>query len=76
MIVSAGVIVLRRLRPEVARPFKAPLFPFIPALGVLLCGYLMFSLPVMTWVRFLLWLGAGLVLYGTYGIKRSRLATG
>jgi basic amino acid/polyamine antiporter, APA family len=76
MIVSAGVIVLRRLRPDVARPFKAPFFPYIPALGVLLCGYLMFSLPAMTWVRFLIWLGVGFVLYGTYGIKRSRLATG
>ena len=73
-IVSGGVIVLRRIRPEVARPFKVPLFPAIPIMGVLLCGYLMASLPGMTWVRFLLWLGAGFVLYGTYGIKHSRLA--
>ncbi len=75
MIVSGGVIVLRRTRADVPRPFRAPLFPFVPILGVLLCGYLMFSLPAMTWVRFLLWLGAGLILYGTYGIKRSKLAT-
>jgi APA family basic amino acid/polyamine antiporter len=75
MIVSGGVIVLRRTRADVPRPFRAPLFPYVPALGVLLCGYLMFSLPAMTWVRFLLWLGIGLILYGTYGIKRSKLAT-
>jgi APA family basic amino acid/polyamine antiporter len=74
MIVSGGVIVLRRLRPEVARPFRVPLFPFIPALGVLLCGYLMFSLPGATWVRFLIWLGLGFIFYGTYGMTHSRLA--
>ena len=73
-IVSGGVIVLRRIRPEVARPFKVPLFPVIPILGVLLCGYLMASLPGMTWVRFLIWLGVGFVLYGTYGFNHSRLA--
>jgi APA family basic amino acid/polyamine antiporter len=74
MIVSGGVIVLRRLRPEVARPFRVPLFPYIPALGVLLCGYLMFSLPGATWVRFLIWLGLGFIFYGTYGMTHSRLA--
>ena len=74
MIVSGGVIVLRRLRPEVPRPFRVPLFPAIPVLGVLLCGYLMASLPGMTWIRFLIWLGIGFVLYGSYGIKHSRLA--
>jgi len=76
LIVSGGVIVLRRIRPEVHRPFKVPLFPAIPILGVLLCGYLMASLPGTTWIRFLIWLGIGFVLYGTYGIKRSRLAAG
>jgi APA family basic amino acid/polyamine antiporter len=75
MIVSGGVIVLRRTRADVERPFKVPLFPVIPALGVVLCGYLMTSLPGMTWIRFLLWLGTGFILYGTYGIKRSKLAT-
>jgi APA family basic amino acid/polyamine antiporter len=74
VIVSGGVIVLRRVRPEVARPFRVPLFPVIPALGVLLCGYLMVSLPGATWVRFLIWLGIGFVLYGTYGMTHSRLA--
>jgi basic amino acid/polyamine antiporter, APA family len=76
MIVSGGVIVLRRTRADAPRPFKAPLFPFVPALGVLLCGYLMFSLPAMTWVRFLLWLGSGLILYGMYGIHHSRMGGG
>jgi APA family basic amino acid/polyamine antiporter len=74
MIVSAGVLVLRYTRAEVSRPFKVPLFPLIPALGILLCGYLMFSLPLMTWLRFLIWLVVGLVIYASYSYRHSLLA--
>ncbi len=74
IIVCAGVIVLRHVRPEVARPFKAPWTPVLPALGILLCGYLMKSLPFVTWMRFLVWLALGLVLYFAYGIRKSALA--
>ena len=74
IIVAAGVIVLRYTRPDIRRPFHTPLFPIVPGLGVLLCAYLMASLPWVTWVRFLIWLGFGLLLYGAYGFYHSGLA--
>ncbi|MCX7894760.1 MAG: amino acid permease [Thermoanaerobaculum sp.] len=72
-IVSGGVLVLRWTRPDLQRPFRVPLFPAIPALGVGLCLYLMLSLPWITWVRFLVWLALGLLLYMTFGRRRSLL---
>ena len=74
VIVSAGVLILRRKRPEIHRPFKAPLYPVIPILGILLCGYLMVSLPFATWIRFLAWLAIGLVIYFAYSRRHSKLA--
>ena len=73
MIVSGGVIVLRVTRREIPRPFRVPLFPVIPALGIVLCGYLMVSLPWMTWIRFLVWLVIGLVVYAAYGHCHARV---
>lgn len=72
-IVSGGVLVLRWRRPDIPRPFLVPLFPVIPALGVILCLYLMVSLPGVTWLRFLGWLVLGLVVYTAFGRKRSLL---
>lgn len=74
MIVSAGVLVLRYTRADVTRPFKVPLFPVIPALGIVLCGYLMVSLPWVTWLRFLVWLVLGLAIYGGYSYRHSLVA--
>ncbi len=74
LIVCAGVLVLRRSRPEVPRPFRVPLFPVLPALGIVLCAYLMISLPRTAWERFVIWLVIGLVLYAAYGRRRSKLA--
>ena len=74
MIVSAGVLVLRRTRAEVKRPFKVPLYPVIPLLGIVLCGYLMFSLPLVTWLRFAVWLVVGLTIYAAYGFRHSKMA--
>jgi APA family basic amino acid/polyamine antiporter len=73
IIVATGVIVLRRTRPDIHRPFKAPLSPVLPGLGILLCGYLMLSLPFVTWLRFLGWLVLGLLIYFGYSVKRSAL---
>jgi APA family basic amino acid/polyamine antiporter len=73
MIVCAGVIVLRYTRPEINRPFRVPLTPGLPAVGILLCGYLMANLPFITWMRFLGWMLIGLVIYGFYGFNRSLL---
>jgi len=73
MIVSAGVIVLRRTRKAMHRPFRVPLFPIVPILGIGLCGYLMASLPLVTWLRFGIWLVAGLLIYVFYSYRHSKV---
>jgi len=73
VIVSVAVPVLRAKRPDAARPFKVPGGPVIPVLGVLSCVYLMVSLSVMTWVRFLVWLDVGMLIYWFYGRTHSTL---
>jgi basic amino acid/polyamine antiporter, APA family len=73
VVVSLAVIVLRNKRPEARRPFRVPGGYVIPVLGVLACVYLMVSLSVMTWVRFLGWLDVGMVIYWFYGRTHSPL---
>ncbi len=76
VLVCLGVIVLRRKDPSRPRPFRVPLVPIFPLLGVFFCGALMLSLPIETWVRFFIWLAVGLVIYFFYGIGHSRLQRG
>jgi len=76
VMVCLGVIIMRKLHPDLPRPFMTPWSPLIPALGVISCGILMFALPSTTWVRFVVWLAIGLVIYFSYSIRHSRLATG
>ncbi|WP_026679527.1 amino acid permease [Fictibacillus gelatini] len=71
--VSLGVAVLRKTRPDIKRGFKTPWVPFIPALAVIFCVYLMFQLQAFTWKGFLIWLALGLIIYFTYGYRNSRL---
>jgi APA family basic amino acid/polyamine antiporter len=73
VVVSLAVIVLRIRRPEAHRPFRVPGGNVIPVLGVLACVYLMVSLSVMTWVRFLGWLDIGMIIYWFYGRTHSPL---
>jgi len=73
IIVCAGVLVLRYTHPELPRPFKTPGVPFIPILGILSCFYLMAGLPKDTWIRLLGWMALGLIIYFTYGIRKSKL---
>jgi APA family basic amino acid/polyamine antiporter len=73
VIVCGGVLVLRYTRPDIPRPFKTPLVPFVPVMGILSCFYLMSGLPKDTWIRLLAWMGLGLVIYFTYGIRKSKL---
>lgn len=73
-LVCGGVIYLRYTHPDVPRPFKTPFSPVIPVLGVIFCVYLMLSLPLVTWLRFFVWMGIGLVIYFSYGRYRSSLA--
>ncbi|HEV2802302.1 MAG TPA: amino acid permease [Pyrinomonadaceae bacterium] len=70
-IVCAAVLIMRRTNPDAERPFRAPLVPLIPILGILSCLMLMFSLPAENWLRLILWLGLGLVIYFVYSRKRS-----
>lgn len=71
--VSLGVAVLRKTQPDLKRGFRTPLVPFIPAVSVILCVYLMLQLSAFTWMGFLVWLTIGLVIYFTYGYRNSKL---
>jgi APA family basic amino acid/polyamine antiporter len=73
VVVCAAVLVLRAKRPDAVRPFRVPFGPVFPILGILSCSYLMLSLPVLTWVRFLVWLDIGMIIYWTYGRTHSPL---
>jgi APA family basic amino acid/polyamine antiporter len=74
VVVSAAVLVLRYKRPEAHRPFRVPGGPVIPILGIVSCLYLMLSLSVVTWIRFLVWLDIGIFIYWFYGRRHSPLA--
>jgi len=73
LFVSAGVIILRKTRPEVERRFRTPGVPFTPLITMAFCFYLMYSLPTGTWLRFGGWLLAGLAIYFAYGVRHSKL---
>ena len=74
VIVCAGVIVLRYRQPNLARPFRTPLVPLVPILGILICGYMMYSLPGATWERLIIWMVIGLIVYFAYSRSHSKLA--
>jgi APA family basic amino acid/polyamine antiporter len=76
VVVNAGVIILRRTRPEMERGYRVPLVPIFPIIGIGLCVYLMADLPGITWLRFLIWMAIGLVIYFFYGRSHSRLRRG
>jgi APA family basic amino acid/polyamine antiporter len=76
VLVSAGVIILRRTRGDLHRPFKVPAVPLVPILSILACAWLMVNLSIETWVRFVVWLVIGFVVYFAYGYRRSRLGRG
>src|SRR3989475_1035918 len=73
IIVCAAVLIMRRTNPELHRPFKAPLFPFVPIAGIAICLLLMLSLPSENWYRLIIWLIIGFCIYFTYGRKHSAL---
>jgi APA family basic amino acid/polyamine antiporter len=72
-IVCLGVWILRKTHPEFKRPFKVPLVPFVPALGIVACVAQMCFLPLSTWIEFICWLVLGLILYFGYSIRHSKI---
>ena len=76
VIVSIGIIVLRRTRPELPRPFRMPMVPLLPMLSAAVSFLLMLSLPYSTWERLILWMAIGVAFYFVYGYRQSRLRRG
>src|SRR3546814_4919285 len=67
VLVSIGVVVLRHKRPDLRRGYRVPFAPVLPIVSALLCFYLMLNLTTLTWVRFVVWLAAGVAIYFAYG---------
>jgi len=74
VLVCTGIIVLRRTRPDLPRPYRTPLVPFVPAAGILVCFAMMYSLGIETWYRLIGWLVIGLVIYFGYSRAHARAA--
>jgi APA family basic amino acid/polyamine antiporter len=74
VVVSAGVVILRKTHPQLDRPFKTPWSPVVPVLSAAVSLALMLSLPGETWTRLFVWMAVGIVIYFAYGFRRSRLA--
>ncbi len=74
VIVCAGVLVLRRRRPDLPRPYRTPLVPLVPLLGIAVCAVMMYALGPENWWRLVVWLAIGLTIYFGYGRRRRRMA--
>ena len=74
VVVCGAVMIMRKTNPDAERPFRAPLVPLTPILGIAVCLLLMFSLPGENWLRLIIWLALGLIVYFAYGKKHSALA--
>ncbi|HUW93544.1 MAG TPA: amino acid permease [Bacteroidales bacterium] len=75
-IVCIGIIVLRYKKPDIERPFRTPFVPLVPILGAGICLVQMYSLPLDTWLRLIIWMAIGFVIYFTYGVHHSHLRNG
>ncbi len=73
VLVCIGIMVLRKSLPDAVRPFRTPWVPFVPIMGIVVCVYLMYSLPAESWVRLFIWMALGVVIYFAYGKKHSKI---
>lgn len=73
VLVAVGIMIMRRTNPNLPRAFRTPWVPFVPLAAIFTCGYLMLQLPRTTWIRFVVWLAVGMIIYYAYSRKRSRL---
>ena len=73
VLISSYEIILRRTNPHIHRPFKTPLVTLVPILGILICGYMMVNLGFDTWMRLIVWMAIGVLVYFLYGRKHSKL---
>lgn len=73
VLVCIGVLVMRKKMPDAPRSFKTPFVPYVPIAGVLVCVYLMYSLPFESWMRLFIWMALGVIIYFIYGKKNSKL---
>lgn len=73
VMVCIGILILRKKQPNLERPFKTPFVPLVPILGILTCVLMMISLPFDTWLRLIVWLAIGFIIYFIYGKKNSKL---
>jgi len=74
LLVSFSVMRLRKTQPNLRRPFKTPWVPFVPIMSMICCIFLLINLKPVTWLRFVIWLAIGMVVYFTYSIKHSKLS--
>lgn len=73
VLVCIGILVLRKSLPDAIRPFRTPLVPFVPIMGILVCIYLMYSLPAESWIRLFIWMALGIAIYFSYGRQHSKI---
>jgi basic amino acid/polyamine antiporter, APA family len=73
VLVCGGVLALRKVEPDRRRPFRCPWVPWVPLAGIGMCGVLMLSLPLLTWIRFFVWMAIGMTIFLLYGRHNSRL---
>ena len=73
ILVSAGVIIMRKTNPDTPRPFRVALVPLIPILGIVVCGLMIIGLGAENWIRLFIWLAIGFVIYFGYSKKHSKL---
>ncbi|MDB5267271.1 MAG: amino acid transporter, partial [Hymenobacter sp.] len=73
VMVCLGVLIMRRTNPDAPRPFRTPWVPVVPILGILVCLVMMASLPWETWLRLVVWLALGMIIYFGYGKRNSKL---